>query len=201
MSDPVGWKFFTPPEAREDAGGATTFSVFTLATCAHVQSAPLMPYIDHGRVANKKVVQVHKMQYLSLPTSLTLWGSTLATAILAVVFWDLSVGFILLPAAIIIALITVSMSAFIVKIDDHGIAVNSIVGFPKYWFSRSDIVRASSQNVSPIRDFGGWGVRLGGRTQKGVILKKGPALFLDMKDGSSFAVTLENADLASDILS
>ncbi|MBE3000671.1 hypothetical protein IDM40_18475 [Nocardiopsis sp. HNM0947] len=144
---------------------------------------------------------MYKMQYLSLPASLTMWGSALLTAILAVVFWDLAVGFILLPVAFIVALLAVSMSAFSVKVDDQGVAVRSIVGFPKYWFSRSDIVRASSQDVSPMRDFGGWGVRLGGRAQKGVILKKGPALFLDMRDGSSFAVTLEDADRASDMLS
>lgn len=144
---------------------------------------------------------MHKMQYLSLPASLILWGSALVNAILAVILWDLAVGPLLLLVAITVALIAASMSAFSVKIDDHGLAVRSIVGFPKYWFSRSDIDRASSQDVSPIRDFGGWGVRLGGRTQKGLILKKGPALFLDMKDGSSFAVTLENADFVSDMLS
>lgn len=96
-----------------------------------------------------------------------MWGSALLTAILAVVFWDLAVGFIIRPAAFIVALLAVSMSAFSVKVDGQGVAVRSIVGFPKYWFSRSDIVRASSQDVSPMRDFGGWGSGSAGLPKKG----------------------------------
>ena len=53
--------------------------------------------------------------------------------------------------------------------------------------------RASVIDVSPLRDFGGWGWRVGHGGRTGIVLRSGEALLVEQTGGRSLVITVEDA--------
>ncbi|MCJ7630753.1 MAG: hypothetical protein MUO50_20435 [Longimicrobiales bacterium] len=49
-----------------------------------------------------------------------------------------------------------------------------------------EIVRAEAVTYSPIGDFGGWGIRVGGKKKKAWTVRGNRAILLHLKDGTRF---------------
>ncbi|WP_440312706.1 DUF1648 domain-containing protein [Leucobacter chromiireducens] len=88
---------------------------------------------------------------------------------------------------------------FRVRVDGSGIAVSSAVGWPAFRVPLADVAQAVAAPISPLGDFGGWGVRWApGRM--GVVLRAGEGIVVTRRDGRLFAVTVDDADTAAALL-
>ena len=87
-----------------------------------------------------------------------------------------------------------------VTCDRSGLTVRHPLGWPSVRIPIADIDRVRVVRVQGISEYGGFGYRRasGGRT--GVILRSGPALEVTRRNGTSFLVTLADAETAASVL-
>lgn len=91
------------------------------------------------------------------------------------------------------ALLVVSMSSFRVTAGVHGLQARSVLGWPTLRVPLAEIVEARVATAHPMRDFGGWGLRMGKDGKYGVVLRKGEAIEVERGDGSTAVVTVDGA--------
>ncbi len=106
----------------------------------------------------------------------------------------------MLVAPTVIALVLVALSAFVVRVDRDGLTVRSAIGWPRYRVPLDELVRAGVTQVAPMRDFGGWGWRVGRGGRVGIVLRKGEALEVIRTGGRSLVITLDDAATAAGLL-
>lgn len=99
----------------------------------------------------------------------------------------------LFALVVVLALVFAAMFAFQVRVDATGITVRSLLGWPRAHIPASEVTRAAVTNVSPFRDFGGWGWRVGRAGTTGIVLRGGEALRVDQTGGRSLVVTVDDA--------
>lgn len=92
--------------------------------------------------------------------------------------------------ALVIAVLVI-LTTFVVRVDRTGLTVRSAVGWPRYRVPLDEVVRAGVTQVSPVKDFGGWGWRVGRDGRVGVVLRKGEALLVERTGGRSIVVTVD----------
>lgn len=92
--------------------------------------------------------------------------------------------------ALVIAVLVI-LTTFVVRVDRAGLTVRSAVGWPRYRVPLDEVVRAGVTQVSPVKDFGGWGWRVGRDGRVGVVLRKGEALLVERTGGRSIVVTVD----------
>lgn len=108
---------------------------------------------------------------------------------------------ILVGVTVLMAGVTASMSVFRVRIDGAGLAVDSAVGWPRVRIPLDDIRSVEAvPHVSPMGEFGGWGMRwaLGGGS--GVVLRSGPGIRVQRRSGRVFTVTVDDAESGAALL-
>lgn len=106
----------------------------------------------------------------------------------------------LLALAALLALLFATMFAFRVRIDAAGIEVRSALGWPRIRIGAEEIERAEVIDVSPFRDFGGWGWRINHSGRQGIVLRSGPGLLVERSGGRSLVITVDDADQAAALL-
>ncbi|MBX6748389.1 MAG: DUF1648 domain-containing protein [Micromonosporaceae bacterium] len=92
--------------------------------------------------------------------------------------------------ALVIAVLVI-LTTFVVRVDRAGLTVRSAGGWPRYRVPLDEVVRAGVTQVSPVKDFGGWGWRVGRDGRVGVVLRKGEALLVERTGGRSIVVTVD----------
>lgn len=124
-------------------------------------------------------------------------GSTivlLAGAAITVWFAGAPVGVAVLLGALTLVLFAMMLatSAFHVRVDREGLTVVSLLGFPRFHVPLSDIRGVAVGEVSPMGEFGGYGIRstVGA---SGVVLRRGPAITITRTSGRRFVVTVDDA--------
>src|SRR5690606_9889795 len=107
--------------------------------------------------------------------------SILVTVALAVVTqtW----GMLVVP--VLLAGLFVAMFAFSVRVDGSGLTVRSVAGWPGTHVPAAEVLAASVVHVSPFREFGGWGWRVGSGGRVGVVLRQGEGLLVERSGGRS----------------
>jgi hypothetical protein len=101
-------------------------------------------------------------------------------------------------APVVLALV-LSTLTWRLRIDHRGVVARSVLGFPRVTVPAGRIQGASVVTVSPVADFGGWGLRwLPG--QVGVILRGGEALRVSRRDGHTVTITTHDAGRAAGIV-
>jgi hypothetical protein len=89
---------------------------------------------------------------------------------------------------------------FHVRVDESGLTVTSVLGIPRFHVPLGDVVSSRATTVTPMADFGGWGIRyLPGRF--GVVLRTGPAIEVARRGGRLFVVTAPDATTGAALLS
>lgn len=111
---------------------------------------------------------------------------TMAVAVLTR-FWAVFI----VDAVVIVALVT--LTAFVIRVDRTGLTVRSVIGWPRYRVPLDEVVRADVTQVLPVKEFGGWGWRVGRDGRVGVVLRKGEALLVERTGGRSIVVTVDGA--------
>ncbi|MFD4183110.1 DUF1648 domain-containing protein, partial [Rhodococcus sp. NPDC058514] len=81
-----------------------------------------------------------------------------------------------------VCLLAVGLLRFRVTLDETGLWVRNM-GMVAVGYGIEELIGASVEEVSPSRDFGGWGLRLKGRGNYGVVTTTGPAVVFSATNG------------------
>jgi hypothetical protein len=125
-------------------------------------------------------------------------GIPVAVVMLVVVVLTRVYALLLVDAVVIGVLVT--FSAFVVRIDRDGLTVRSALGWPRYRVPLDEVVRADVTQVSPMKEFGGWGWRVGRDGRVGVVTRKGETLLVERTGGRSIVVTIDDAATGAGLL-
>lgn len=102
-------------------------------------------------------------------------------------------------ALIAVLLVAATATGYHVRIDQRGLTVRSILGFPRFRVASSDVASVDAMPVSAVGEFGGYGIRLR-KGALGVILRNGPAMEVTRRNGRRFVVSIRNAETAAAVL-
>ena len=109
-------------------------------------------------------------------------------------------GAVVIPIVIVPALIVVVAAATLfwrVRVDATGVVTRSAFGLPRFVVPIAEIAEARAIELTPMREFGGWGIRVGTKGRLGIVLRAGEALEVQRHDGRVFAVTVDDAATAA----
>lgn len=121
------------------------------------------------------------------------------TVMLAVAESDPAATWIMLLVTIVLVALVATCVAFHVRIDDEGIRINSVVGWPRVHVPLADVESAAPVFVSPMGEFGGWGLRwAAGRF--GVVLRTGEGIEVRRRGGKTLTVTVDDAETGAALL-
>jgi len=109
-----------------------------------------------------------------------------------------SVPLVVIPAIIVFA--TSTTLFWKVRVDAKAVTTRSSVGWPRFRYPLSEIVAARAVQLEPLREFGGWGIRVGGGGRLGIVLRSGEALEVERGNGRVFVVTVDDASTAAALI-
>lgn len=109
-------------------------------------------------------------------------------------------AWILLGVAVLLVLMLSTMLAFRVRVDERGLSVVSVGGWPRFAIAIGDVAAVSIDEISPMADFGGWGVRYGPGRGWGVIMRSGEAIVVERRSGARFTVVVPDAARGAGVL-
>jgi len=95
---------------------------------------------------------------------------------------------------LVLALLTTSWR---VRVDENGLVVRGVMGWPVYRVPVSEIEKAGATEVYPGADFGGWGLRWAPNKRFGIITRGGPALEVVRQDAQVRALECSGIRLKS----
>lgn len=134
-------------------------------------------------------------------------GALVATAVLGISAWTSWLsgswfGFIL---GVVILVLVSTMLVWRVKVDSQGLTAQAILGWPRLHVPADDVEGAESRVVaSPLREFGGWGIRTS-LTQPsgtvGVIIRGGEAVDISRSGERRVVITVNDASTGASLLS
>lgn len=99
-----------------------------------------------------------------------------------------------------LALVSASMSVWTVQVAATGLTARSLLGFPRTHQPVSEIVRADVVSIRALREFGGWGWRVGKDGRSGIVLRSGEALQVTRTSERVFVVTVKKPAAAAALL-
>jgi hypothetical protein len=105
--------------------------------------------------------------------------------------------------SIVVALLLASlctMLAWRVVIDRRGLTITGLFGFPRFHVPLENVVEATVVDVSAMRDFAGWGIRIGRTGSWGVVARSGEAIEVQRRHGTPFVVTVDDAATGAGLL-
>ncbi|MGV0342400.1 hypothetical protein ACUY3L_09950 [Corynebacterium mastitidis] len=130
---------------------------------------------------------------LPLPLLLIL-GAATAALLLCGALWTPW----LLPAGLLVFLLTLATASWQVRADAQGLTVRSLMGWPRLRVAAREIERAEVADLSPA-DWGGWGWRVSPRG-RALMLRGGPGLRVRHAGGAVTEVSCPDAEQAAAVL-
>jgi hypothetical protein len=132
------------------------------------------------------------------------WGIWVLLVLLPLAFVGLAAftrtyAFMLVTGGLTVVLV-VAFSFFRVQVGEEGLTIRGLLGMPTWRIPLSDVEYAGVTTVSPLRQFGGWGYRLGTDGRVGFIVRKGEALEVTRGDGAAWVITVDDAEGAAGLL-
>ncbi|MER5214252.1 DUF1648 domain-containing protein [Streptomyces sp. NPDC002838] len=105
-------------------------------------------------------------------------------------------GFWLWPVGLLFAVIAGAR----VSVDGGGLTIRpSVLHVPRIHIPLQRIERAWAAEVRPLPDLGGWGYRIA-KGRRGLALRSGEAVWLELDDGKQFVVAVDDAATAAGLL-
>src|SRR5690606_24768540 len=118
---------------------------------------------------------------IARPALIAVTVASLVISAAAVVVWlsgDAVAAAIATFVAVVVVALAITTTAFRVRIDDSGLTVTSVAGIPRFHVPTDDVVSVAVRDVTPMGEFGGWGMRsVPGRF--GVVMRTGPGLDIE----------------------
>lgn len=118
-------------------------------------------------------------------------------AMLLVVFRDYALPILFLALAL---LVLTALTEWRVTVDDTGLRVRSLLPIFRVTVPLDEVESAETTTVSPMRDFGGWGVRVNLSGTVGVVVRTGIALRVHRTGDRTLVVTVDDAATAARLL-
>lgn len=107
---------------------------------------------------------------------------------------------ILVPLGGVLGLLLATMSRFTVRVSSTGLAVHGAFGWPSLHVPADEILDVQVTTVSPLRDFGGWGYRVGRGGAIGIVVRTGEAIEVERTGGRRAVVTVDDAETGAALL-
>ncbi|MDG3014898.1 hypothetical protein [Speluncibacter jeojiensis] len=104
------------------------------------------------------------------------------------------------PVGIVAGVIVVGASYWRVTVDRRGLRCVGVFGVPRLSVPLDEVESAHETQVRALRDYGGYGLRMGRDGRPGVVLRKGPALEVRRTGGRGLVVTVDRAGEAAALL-
>lgn len=123
-------------------------------------------------------------------------GATLVVAVLVAVL-DMP-ALILLVLALLLLVLT--STVIVVTVDARGLSARSALGWPRFHVPLDEVESVTVRQVRPLREFGGWGFRVGLDGQVGYVVRTGEAIEVGRTRGRSFVVTVDDAATGAALL-
>jgi hypothetical protein len=101
---------------------------------------------------------------------------------------------------VVVALSVLGTASWRVRVDGDGLTVRPTLGFPQYRVALADVESATTTNVVPLGEFGGFGIRWGLGRRLGIVTRGGEALEVQRRDGRAIVVTVDDAATAAGLL-
>ncbi len=123
-----------------------------------------------------------------------------AIAVIAVLFAIVGLP---LWGTLVVGLVLASLMTMLswrVVVDQRGLTVTGLFGFPRFHIPLDSIVAAAEIEVAAFSQYGGWGVRFGRSGNWGVITRAGSAIEVQRHSGANFVVTVDDAATAAGLL-
>lgn len=127
-------------------------------------------------------------------------GAIGALAALAITMGVLSGDWWVLVFPALIALVFVFVTGWRVQVDRTGLTLRGALGRPRYHVPAEEIVRADVTTVNPIKQFGGWGMRVGYTGAMGFVTRSGEAFEVERTGNRRVVVTVDHAAQAAALL-
>lgn len=127
-------------------------------------------------------------------------GIGVGVTVLLVVLAVLGGMWVMLVVPVLLAALMAAMLSFVVRVDADGLTVRSALGWPRTRVPVDEVLRADVVPVNPLRQFGGWGWRVGRGGRVGIVLRKGEGLLVERTGGRSIVVTVDDAATAAALL-
>lgn len=99
-----------------------------------------------------------------------------------------------------LAVVVGGLSSWTVTVDARGLVARAMLPRPRIVVPLAEVEHAEVVQVSPLRQFGGWGLRMGIDGRVGVILRGGEALEVTRTGGRRVAVTVDDAATGAALL-
>lgn len=96
---------------------------------------------------------------------------------------------VLLPLAVLI----LTMTAWQVQVDARGLTARGTLGWPRIHVPAGEVEWAEVTQVTPFREFGGWGLRTNASGTVGVVIRKGEAILVHRSGHRRLVVTVDDA--------
>ena len=136
----------------------------------------------------------------SVSPSRTVLGILVAIVVALIVTLTIAgAPFPLTVGTVVLVLAVVGLLFWRVTVDARGIIVRPALGVPRFRVEAADVVAARAIDVDPVRQFGGWGIRVGAAGW-GVVVRGGSAVEVERAGRSPFIVTVDDAETAAALL-
>lgn len=111
-----------------------------------------------------------------------------------------SFAWFMLISSVVVTVLVLATTLFRVRVDASGLTARGVLGWPRVHIPASDIASVHERTVSPMAEFGGWGLRVSADGATGIVLRKGPGIEVERRDGRRFVVTVPDAERAASVL-
>lgn len=175
----AGW-FLMPPAVSGASSSAATPPAIPVAPGERVA------WIGHARFATWVLVVLCGV--VAVATAIVIFVVAIRGA------WPL------LIVPVVLALAILGTSSWRVRVDADGLRVRPLLGWPQYRIALADLASATTTDVVPLGEFGGFGIRWGLGRRLGIITRGGEALEAQRLDGRAIVVTVDDAGTAAGLL-
>lgn len=98
-----------------------------------------------------------------------------------------------LALAAALAVVVTQLGPWTVTVDERGVVARGLAAWPRAVVPLDEVEHADVAQVDPLRDFGGWGYRVGRAGRTGIVVRTGEALVVHRSGGRELVVTVDDA--------
>lgn len=152
---------------------------------------------DARRVPLSRTQRAAWTRTVGSPSALLPAGAVVAaTTVLAAVLDE----WVALLVPVGLSVLLAAMLLWRVTVDARGLEARSVLGWPRVRVPVDEVLRADVVDVRPLREFGGWGYRLGRGGRAGLVLRAGEAIQVRRTGSRVLVVTVDDAATAAALL-
>ncbi|TRW43824.1 DUF1648 domain-containing protein [Georgenia yuyongxinii] len=129
-----------------------------------------------------------------------IWFAVLVYAAASLGFAVLTQSWFVAVIMLVIVPVALTMLVWDVRVDAAGLTARGSFGWPRQHVPAAEVVRAHVRDVSPIREFGGWGLRSAMDGTVGVVVRRGAAIVVELTGGRRLVVTVDDAAAGAALL-